>query len=105
MELPVLNPATEQKQEDPLFLRWMQGNIPVVYEAMGVDLSVNDRFPSYLCCKPNMGDIIESLSGRRLSVKGVIHTVEVNRAVLRIILGRDTGGQHAESGGSQDGDW
>jgi len=56
----------------PSFFKMDAGEHPCSLRGYGVDLSVNDRFPSYLCCKPNMGDIIESLSGRRLSVKGVI---------------------------------
>ena len=87
-------------------LKWQQGNIPVVYEAYNVAISPKDKFPSYFACKPEMGHLVESTTGRRLAIKSIVHSIENNKAVLKIILGKDTGGQSATSGGgSQEVDW
>jgi len=100
MELPELESL-------PQTMTWKQGNIPVVYESFGVDISMTENWPSYVTCKPQVGDLVESTMGRQLIVKTVIHTIENNIAVLKIQLGKDTGGQHKELGGgdSSEADW
>jgi len=98
MELPELDKI------EPM-MRYKQGNIPVLYEAIGVEISMTERWPSYFCCKPEVGDVVESTDGRRLAIKHIVHTSENNQAVLKIALGKDTGGQHEESGGGVESDW
>lgn len=98
MELPELDKL------EPM-MKYKPGYIPVSYEAVGVDISIGDVWPSYFCCKPEIGDIVESTNGRRLQIKSVIHSSEKNQAVLIITLGKDTGGQHEESGGVAEEDW
>ena len=98
MELPELD-----KLEPAM--KWKQGNIPVTFEAIGVDLSIDDRWPSYFSCKPAIGEIVESLNGRRLAIKGLVHSVENTIAVLKVILGKDDGGQHEESGTVSEVNW
>ena len=102
MELPDL----EYIEETPV-MRFKQGYIPVLYEAVGdVDLSISDNWPSYVCCKPLIGETVESLSGRRLEIKGIVHkTDEKNQAILVIQLGKDTGGQHEQEGTPKEVDW
>ena len=103
MELPELAPIIDL--EEVKVMKWKQGNIPVTYESMGVDIGLGDMFPSYLSCRPEVGDIVESVEGRRLSIKAVVHSIENNSAVLKVVLGKDTGGQHEESGGATETDW
>jgi len=85
--------------EVPQNIKWKHGNIPVSYVSVGVDINIDDKFPSYFCCKPDIGDLVESTMGRRLAIKGFIHTVDNNEAILKIILGKDTGGETEESAG------
>ena len=89
----------------PVGMTWKQGNIAVIYESVGVDISAAESWPSYFTCKPVIGDLVESTTGRILSVKGVVHTIEKNLAVLRVQLGKDTGGQHEEAGTGSEVDW
>ena len=89
----------------PVGMTWKQGNIAVIYESVGVDISAAESWPSYFTCKPVIGDLVESTTGRILSVKGVVHTIEKNQAVLRVQLGKDTGGQHEEAGTGSEVDW
>ena len=89
----------------PPALTWKQGNIAVIYESIGVDILATESWPSYFTCKPVIGDLVESTTGRILAVKGVVHTIENNLAVLRVQLGKDTGGQHGEAGAGSEVDW
>jgi len=86
-------------------MSYKAGNIPVIYESTDAEITLRDKWPSYVSCRPMVGDIVESITGRQLSVKAVVHTIDGNSAALKIILGKNTGGQHAESGGSAVTSW
>jgi len=80
---------------------WTQGNIRVMYESVGVDLSESDGWPPYLTTRPMVGEKVESDTGRLLEIKDVIHTVDSLRATLKILLGRDDGGITPVSSGGE----
>jgi len=74
-----------------------KGDIPVTCETY--EPHTRDMWPSYVCCRPMVGDIVESVNGRKLIIREVVHSIEGNGAVLRLVLSKDKGGYHPESGG------
>lgn len=77
-----------------------KGDIPVTCETY--EPHPMDMFPSYVCCRPMVGDLMESVNGRKLIITEVIHSIEGSSAVLKIILSKDKGGYHPETGGGSE---
>jgi hypothetical protein len=91
-------------QNFPDKVKYRFGNVPVVYEFVGVDASFEDYLPSYLCTRPSVGDIVISNNGKRFEIKGIAHFLDGKEAALQISLGRPSGGQTAMSGGGAMGE-
>lgn len=72
--------------------RWTYGNIRVIYEAE-TPFSQPATLPPYLAASPTVGDIVESIEGRRLEVKEIVHTMDGRSAALKLIVGRPSGGE------------
>jgi hypothetical protein len=67
----------------------------VEYEVIGAYLSMGDSFPRWLERRPVVGEKMESKAGKILEIKSIVH---MYNGAIRIVLGRDLGGSHAESG-------
>jgi len=81
-------------------IKWMQGNIRVSYELMTPELlDIAKDFPPYLATIPQKGDVVEASDGTRMEVKEVVHTVENGMATLKLVIGRNLGGQSEIGGG------
>jgi len=63
------------------------GDIRVTYEAMDRAISLMDGWPPYFSVLPRRGDMVESTTGRRLEIKRVVHCIENNATMVRVVLG------------------
>ena len=74
----------------------VEAEVPrVEYEVIDANLSMGDSFPRWLEHRPTVGEKIESKTGKILEIKSIVH---LYNGAIRLVLGRDLGGSHAESG-------
>jgi hypothetical protein len=84
-------------------VKWTQGNIRVSYELSNPEmLDIAKDFPPYLAAIPSQGDVVEATDGTRMEIKEIVHTVEHGLATLKLVIGRNLGGQSETGGGAGD---
>ena len=79
-------------------VQYLNGNIPVIYTYIDESPGLDDYMPSYLSCRPVVGDIVESYEQRRFEIKEITHILDGRKAALRLEVGKPTGGQSEISG-------
>ena len=83
-------------------VQYLNGNIPVVYEYIDESPGMGDYMPSYLACRPVVGDIVESMEERRFEIKEITHFLDGRKAALKLWVGKPSGGQSEISAGGAD---